>query len=58
MSITHPTDVPNQAPLDASWEAATILPPDRHYFVPDFHGFYCCACGLPRGNRRHVERAA
>lgn len=29
-------------------------PADKHFFVPDGHGYYCQACGLPRRNQRHV----
>lgn len=33
-------------------------PRDRHYYVPDQHGGYCAACGLPAANRRHAPKAA
>lgn len=33
-------------------------PVDHHWFVPDQHGAYCQACGLPRINARHTPKAA
>jgi hypothetical protein len=33
-------------------------PPARHWFVPSGpDGYYCAACNLPRGNRRHAAKA-
>lgn len=58
LSTPQRTDNPVQAPPDESWQAATIPAPGRHYFVPDQHGFYCLACSTPRGNARHVSKAA
>jgi hypothetical protein len=55
MSITYPPDN-FQHPLPGLADVSPTTPPDRHYFIPDEHGYYCRACRLPRGNRRHVEQ--
>lgn len=47
-----------QLPLNVFESVSSTIPADRHYFIPDDHGFYCRACSLPRANKRHVERAA
>lgn len=47
-----------QQPLDGIADVSPTTPSDRHYFIPDQHGYYCQACQLPARNKRHVARAA
>lgn len=57
-SMPPRTDAEGQ-PDDVLFGASPTLtaPRERHWFVPDADGSYCCACNLPRANGRHVERA-
>lgn len=48
---------PRPGLFEASRRIQDPAPADRHWFVPDApDGFYCAACALPVGNRRHISR--
>lgn len=58
--VCHRSDR-NPQPRPGLFEASVRIPDpaplDRHWFVPDApDGFYCAACALPVGNRRHISR--